>query len=127
MAMDIEIKPGWAEECRKVKTMADAIILLHQEYRGWCYDMNSYVSLVDSDELQLSYAGWMLDQMKANAETWPTDKLNRWLGFVQAILVLHGLTTVDVERDRTRPIFHAIYHREGIIPPGSVDMSSDRP
>ena len=35
-------------------------------------------------------------------------KANRWLGFVQGILIAGGLTTVQVERDFTRPLFHAL-------------------
>lgn len=117
--MGIQLPSDWETTCReKVKTMADAIRLLHSVYRGWCLDEKS--DKVVERELQLSYAGWMLDQMKENADAWPVDKLNRWLGFVQAILVMHGVTSVSDERNRTRPIFHTIYHREGIIPPSTT-------
>ncbi len=114
----------WTAQCvASVKTMGDAMRLIHECYRRLCYDEYSKLGIINPlpEELTLNYAGWMLDQMKENADTWPSDKLNRWLGFVQGILVLHGATTVDDERKRTRPIFHALYHREGIIPPALIE------
>lgn len=33
------------------------------------------------------------------------EKLNRWLGYIQGYLIAHGITTVEIERDWTRPIF----------------------
>jgi hypothetical protein len=35
-----------------------------------------------------------------------TDKYSRWLGFIQGCLIMHGWTTVQDERDRTRPWFN---------------------
>ena len=35
-------------------------------------------------------------------------KANRWLGFVQGVVIAGGLTTVQAERDFTRPLFHAL-------------------
>ena len=105
-----------------VKTMADVIDRLYDAYRPIC-DTNSHLAAFTQGhlpkELGLKHAGWMLDQVKENSTTWPVDKLNRWIGFVQAILVLHEKVTVDQERERTRPLFHAYYHREGIVPPQS--------
>lgn len=39
----------------------------------------------------------------------PIDKLNRWLGFTQGVLVANGLVTVDSERDYSRPLFSKAY------------------
>ena len=36
------------------------------------------------------------------------DKANRWLGFVQGVLIAGGVLTIEGERDFTRPIFHAL-------------------
>src|SRR5690606_8282211 len=41
---------------------------------------------------------WMLDQIP----TLPPLKAHRWLGFVQAALVVHGWTNVQIERNATR-------------------------
>lgn len=63
----------------------------------------------EKNPLTLSHALWMcdyaLDYFKKNPFTYPLDKFSRWLGFVQAILVLHKVTTVDQERNITRPWF----------------------
>lgn len=117
---------NWVKECNeKVKSMGDAVRLICDLYRGYCpnKDNDALVCVTMPKEMQLSYIGWMLDQMRENADIWPVDKLNRWVGYVQAVLMFHGLTTVEEERKRTRPIFHAYYHREGIIPPTPVNMA----
>ena len=36
------------------------------------------------------------------------DKANRWLGFVQGVVISAGLATIDGERDFTRPLFHKL-------------------
>jgi len=39
----------------------------------------------------------------------PLDKLARWTGYIQGSLIAEGVTTIDKERDRTRPIFTPFY------------------
>ena len=34
---------------------------------------------------------------------YPVGKYSRWLGFIQGCLIMQGWTTVQEERDRTRP------------------------
>lgn len=38
----------------------------------------------------------------------PLMKLNRWLGYIQGCLIERGATTVDDERDWTRPLFRPL-------------------
>ncbi len=38
----------------------------------------------------------------------PLVKLSRWLGYVQGVLIERGKTTVQVERDWTRPLFRPL-------------------
>lgn len=38
----------------------------------------------------------------------PLMKLNRWLGYIQAVLIQKGFTTVEAERDWTRPLFRPL-------------------
>lgn len=45
---------------------------------------------------------WMLREMR---EFTDPGKAGRWLGFIQGILIERGITTVQVERDFTRPYF----------------------
>lgn len=42
----------------------------------------------------------------------PLNKLNRWLGYIQGCLIWEGLTTVEAERDFTRPLFRPIDFKE---------------
>lgn len=59
-----------------------------------------------------------------NIHAWPEDKLNRWLGFVQCLVVHEGRTTVQAERDFTRPLFHRCYRAAGLVIPESVGVST---
>lgn len=38
----------------------------------------------------------------------PLMKLNRWLGYIQGTLIQWGITTVQTERDWTRPLFRPL-------------------
>lgn len=64
---------------------------------------------VETNPLSLSHAYWMINEAlgvyKKTPNTYPLDKYSRWLGFIQAILILHKVTTVKAERDITRPWF----------------------
>ena len=46
---------------------------------------------------------------RAHIDEMAEDKANRWLGFVQGVLTVGGLIDVEVERDYTRPLFHALH------------------
>jgi hypothetical protein len=52
---------------------------------------------------------WMKQTCIDNIETFPIDKINRWIGFIQGALAAQGMLNVSQERDRTRPFFHAAY------------------
>lgn len=45
---------------------------------------------------------WMLRELSSFTDA---GKAGRWLGFVQGLLIERGLTTVQTERDFTRPYF----------------------
>ncbi len=40
------------------------------------------------------------------------NKLNRWLGYIQGVLIERGRTTVQIERDWTRPLFKPLDYPE---------------
>lgn len=44
----------------------------------------------------------------------PLCKLNRWLGYIQGVLIERKYTTVQAERDWTRPLFRPLDYQEGI-------------
>lgn len=60
-----------------------------------------------------------------NNHTWPDLKIGKWLGFVEAHLIIHGVTDIDTERDFSRPLFHGHYRSVGIEPPASVDVTKE--
>src|SRR5690606_15385660 len=77
----------------------------------------------DGDETSLANLAWMCRTALAGIETLPIDKINRWLGFVQGVLAIRGLITVQGERDFSRPLFHAAYHNEGTAAPATRDRA----
>lgn len=44
----------------------------------------------------------------AITKRYPLCKLNRWLGYIQGVLIERHVTTVTAERDWTRPLFRPI-------------------
>ena len=57
-----------------------------------------------------------------NSSIWPLDKTSRWLGFIQAMMVVYGRGNVIMYRESTRQLFHDAYKRDGIPIPESVDV-----
>lgn len=47
---------------------------------------------------------WMLKELQTNRDQSLTKK-HRWLGYIQRAVIEQGFTTVQAERDFTRPIF----------------------
>lgn len=67
-------------------------------------------------EMSQEHLLWMCNQILQS--DYPIDKMNRWLGFVQAALIVSGVITATQERDYSRPLFHLAYKSENIeIPP----------
>lgn len=53
---------------------------------------------------QQCHALWMCEHLLSKeAKDFSIDKKSRWLGFIQALLILHGLTSIKNERNITRP------------------------
>ena len=50
----------------------------------------------------------MCDHMLEHVDEFEEDKSSRWMGFVQGVLTVAGVLNVDIERDHTRPLFHAL-------------------
>lgn len=67
------------------------------------FDMVKHIPMIKNgtSKTSLNHAVWMLEEMKNFDDEL---KFMRWLGFVQAILIMRGFTDVDTERDFTRPI-----------------------
>jgi hypothetical protein len=75
----------------------------------------------EDPRLSLDNLFWMTSETLKNIETWPPDKINRWLGFIQGCFAMRGHIDVDQERDISRPLFHQIYEEEGRCPPSSSE------
>ena len=43
-----------------------------------------------------------------------TDKLSRWVGFLQGVLFSNGLITVAAERDYSRNLYKPVYESMGV-------------
>lgn len=65
----------------------------------------------------------MMEQVLLNCITWPADKTGRWVGYVQCLLIeVENVTTVEIERDFTRPLFHKLYSTTGKNIPESIEI-----
>lgn len=47
-------------------------------------------------------------EFRLSLKTHPIPKLCRWLGYIQGVLIQQGRTTVEMERDWTRPLFRPL-------------------
>lgn len=56
----------------------------------------------EGNECDPEHLLWMLDQIETMENY---GKANRWLGFVQGVMIREGYTTVQKERDFTRGKF----------------------
>lgn len=57
-----------------------------------------------------------------NIEKWPVDKSGRWIGFIQGEVINQGLTSVEIERNYSRPLFHEAYEEDGLSIPETVSV-----
>ena len=81
-------------------------------FERYCYKFQKY--LTDS-ELALC------NEAIKSINIYPIDKLSRWLGFIQGILIERKATTIDAERDFSREYFHEAYLKDGIEIPKTFD------
>lgn len=75
----------------------------------------------DQTEVSMENLAWMCDEIIRKSDQLPSDKLNRWIGFVQGVLACRGFMSVAEERDRTREIFHRMYKLTGVAIPPTVE------
>lgn len=59
-------------------------------------------------------------------DVYPIDKLSRWLGYVQAYIIFSKQSSVEIERDISRPLFHEAYAFEGIDIPESFSTETKK-
>ena len=57
-----------------------------------------------------------------NHVDWPDLKIGKWLGYIEGVLIEKGITSVNAERDFSRPIYHAYYKGIGVDIPATTDV-----
>ena len=65
---------------------------------------------------------WLLNRVIAEIDTFPLDKIGRWIGFVQGVLAVTDNLDVDEERDRTRHRMQEAYRATGQTVPETMEM-----
>lgn len=66
----------------------------------------------------------MLDVLIDKVPVWTIDKIYRWIGFIQGVLIVEGITSVHEEREYTRPLFHQVYVALGHIIPETISIKA---
>lgn len=73
------------------------------------YQAQNHAALVGGDPTHPEHLLWMCEhcktQVRDDGQGMAVDKYSRWLGFIQGCLICRGWTTVEAERNRTRPWF----------------------
>jgi len=74
-------------------------------------------------EVLYRYKGWNINDPKLErfmdelysgcTNGMPIMKANRWFGYIQGVLIERGFTTVEIERNLTRPLFQPLDFPEG--------------
>lgn len=81
-----------------------------------------YLLMARGSDLEDRILG-MLNAVLENCDTWPDDKTGRFIGYVQCLLIeVLGVTTIEIDRNFTRPLFHAMYESDGITIPDSCSL-----
>lgn len=63
------------------------------------------------EKCEFTHLNNLVNEAINNLEKYPTDKMHRWLGFIQGVLCVTGLISVDEEREFSRPLLHS-YHSD---------------
>jgi hypothetical protein len=80
---------------------------LRTDYLYWCLKMNleqDTIAQSDSNPVDRKHLGWMCDQVISHEKDWSCTRLHRWVGFIQAGFMVHGIITLDTERNRVRDL-----------------------
>lgn len=105
-----EIKPvGWDRSLAETslrKAYVEVIEPLYDLVRNMTFG---------SGKKSAEHLTWMCDQLLSNMKDAPTDKIGRWVGYIQGVMSAHGCLDVDEERNRTRPIFTKVYNEQKLL------------
>jgi hypothetical protein len=65
---------------------------------------------------------WLMERVISEIDTFPLDKMGRWIGFVQGVLALSNNLDVDDTRNESREIYHQAYIATGQAVPRTMEM-----
>lgn len=68
-------------------------------------DEINYWGNAHTTDAQTTNLGMFIIEFLKSVDSLPLMKLNRWLGYIQGSLIQWKITTVEAERDWTRPLF----------------------
>ena len=86
--------------------MSERSILVHLFYRYYNMALETDIPwTINADKCSREHIMTLCAEGQNNILEYPVGKMNRWIGFVQALLIAQGFTTVDAERDYTRQLF----------------------
>lgn len=73
------------------------------------YKPKNHTEIQNGNPTHPEHLLWMcihcIPQVRDDGMGYPVSKYSRWLGFIQGCLISQGFTTVERERNRTRPWF----------------------
>lgn len=68
-----------------------------------------YRDMLDNDKWDYVELSVFVDDFIESSEKGaPVPKMCRWLGYIQGVLIENGLTSIEAERDWTRPLFEPL-------------------
>jgi len=98
---------------RRLPVSDEGSRLAFERYRNILRDMGvksvNHTELEIGDPTSFEHLLWMCEHceplVRDDGLGMSVDKYSRWLGYVQGCLIMHGVTTVEDERNITRPWF----------------------
>lgn len=83
--------------------------MIHDEiidrYDRMLAELTDYIEQRDNPGTEPCHLRWMLSIIR---DGYAGEKSHRWLGFIQGVMISTGITTVQAERDFTRPYFKRV-------------------
>lgn len=67
----------------------------------------------------------MLNILAENLNSWDRYKVGVWIGCIQTMLILDGVTSFEAERNFTRPLHHEFFKSIGAVIPETVNVMQD--
>lgn len=101
----------WLQKLHNNANTSPGISLeLIEKYRSDCYSILDTLTItridqIEGDETNPLHLLWMLNEIQHNDEQSLTKK-HRWLGYIQGVLIMKGVSTVQEEREFSRTILN---------------------